>query len=119
MTVDDFSRILADHRVRVWIAETIAGKCAVGYAVVVADKDARSFSSFELKRLYLFHRFNGQGLGKKLLQDVLSFAAKMKSRRIWLQVHEANSHAIEFYQRFGFVQTGTDLFPAGRGLIEC
>jgi ribosomal protein S18 acetylase RimI-like enzyme len=39
----------------------------------------------------------------------------MESKTIWLQVHEANSHAIEFYKRFGFVQTGADVFRVGKG----
>jgi ribosomal protein S18 acetylase RimI-like enzyme len=49
------------------------------------------------------------------MEDVLSFAKQLKSEKIWLQVHEANTHAIEFYERFGFVQTGSDLFQAGKG----
>jgi len=87
----------------------------VGYALVVSDEGANSFSSFELKRLYIFYRFHGSGLGKRLMEDVLSFAKRMKSETIWLQVHEANNHAIEFYKRLGFVQTGADLFRAGEG----
>jgi ribosomal protein S18 acetylase RimI-like enzyme len=57
-------------------------------------------------------------LGKKLMQDVLSFAKGMKSDKMWLQVHEANHHAIDFYKRFGFVQTGTDLYKAGNGSYQ-
>jgi len=115
LSADDFSQMLANSRFRVWIAETSVGSCAVGYAVAVADDGAKSFSSFELKRLYIFYRFHGNGLGKRLMEDVLSFANRTKSETIWLQVHEANQHAIEFYTRFGFVQTGTDLFRAGEG----
>jgi diamine N-acetyltransferase len=115
LTAEEFGRMVASERVRAWIAETVPGKCVVGYAMAVADEDAKSFSSFELKRLYLFYRFHGNGLGKRLMEEVLSFAGQMKSERIWLQVHEANSHAIEFYKRFGFMQTGTDLFRAGEG----
>jgi diamine N-acetyltransferase len=114
-SVGDFSQMLADDRSRAWVAETSVGSCAVGYAIAVADEDAKSFSSFELKRLYIFYRFHGNGLGKRLIEDVLSFAKRMKSETIWLQVHEANQHAIEFYTRFGFVQTGTDVFRAGDG----
>jgi ribosomal protein S18 acetylase RimI-like enzyme len=115
LSVGDFSQMLADDRFRAWIAETSVGSCAVGYAVAVADEDAKSFSSFELKRLYVFYRFHGNGLGKRLMEDVLAFAKRKKSETIWLQVHEANQHAIDFYTRFGFVQTGTDLFRAGQG----
>lgn len=115
MSAGDFGRMLADERIRAWIAETVAGKCAVGYALAVADEGAKSFASFELKRLYLFYRFHGSGLGKRLMEDVLSFARQMKSEKIWLEVHEANHHAIEFYKRFGFVQTSSGLFRVGKG----
>ena len=101
LTVDDFRRTLASQRERAWIAETSAGKCAVGYALAVSDDGAKLFSSFELKRLYVFYRFHGNGLGKRLLGDVLAFAREMKSERIWLEVHEANHHAREFYKHCG------------------
>ena len=115
LSPSDFNRMLSETRIRAWIAETVAGKCPVGYALVVSDEGANSFSSFELKRLYIFYRFHGSGLGKRLMEEVLSFAKRMKSETIWLQVHEANNHAIEFYKRLGFVQTGADLFRAGEG----
>jgi len=111
---------LAKDGVRAWMVETIAVKCPIGYALAVSDEDEGAFSSFELKRLYLFYRFHGNRLGKKLLEAVLSFAKEERSERIWLQVHEANNHAIEFYRRFGFVQMGTDVFRAGKVLsTEC
>lgn len=115
LSAGNFTRMLSDSRIRAWIAETGGGQCPVGYALVVSDEGANVFSSFELKRLYIFYRFQGSGLGKKLMEDVLSFAKSMKSEAIWLQVHEANNHAIEFYKRWGFVQTGADLFRAGTG----
>ena len=115
LSVANFSRIKASDNARVWIAETVAGECAVGYAVAVSDEGRQPFSSFELKRLYLFHRFHGKGLGAKLMEDVLSFARRSRSEKIWLQVHEANTHAIEFYKHFAFAQTGSDLFHAGKG----
>jgi diamine N-acetyltransferase len=114
-SVTTFSRILASEHMRAWIAETVVGKCPMGYAVAVADKQDKSFSSFELKRLYLFHRFHGIGLGRELIGGVLSFAKGMNSEKIWLEVQELNSQAIQFYKRIGFVQTGVGLFPAGRG----
>jgi ribosomal protein S18 acetylase RimI-like enzyme len=116
LTGRDFAQMLDDpNRFRVWIAETSDGNCAVGYTVAVADEHAKPFSTFELQRLYVFYRFHTNGLGKRLMEEVLSFAKSMKSETIWLQVHEANQHAIEFYKRIGFIQTGTDLYQAGEG----
>jgi diamine N-acetyltransferase len=118
MSATAFSQTLASDGCRAWMAETSVGKCAVGYAVAVSDENAKLFSSFELKRLYIFYRFHGTGLGKRLMQDMLSFAKELKSEKMWLQVHEANHHAIEFYKRYGFVQTGTDLYRAGKGSYQ-
>jgi GNAT superfamily N-acetyltransferase len=74
--------MMGSDRVRVWIAETVAGECAVGYAVAVSDEDTKLFSSFELKRLYIFYRFQGKGLGRRLMEDVMSFAKQLKSETI-------------------------------------
>jgi GNAT superfamily N-acetyltransferase len=113
-TVADFTQLGSD-RVRAWIAETSAGKCPVGYALAISDNGPKLFSSFELKRLYLFYRFHGKGVGKRLMEEVLSFAKQQDAENIWLQVHEANHHAIEFYKHWGFVERGVELFPAGKG----
>jgi diamine N-acetyltransferase len=113
LTAPDFARMLANAGVRAWISETTTGKCPVGYALAVSDEGAKLFSSFELKRLYIFYRFHGMRIGKSLMENVLAFASQENSEKIWLQVHEANHHAIEFYKHFGFVQRGLDLFPAG------
>ncbi len=48
----------------------------------------------------------------------LSFTKEMKAEKMWRQVHEANHHAIDFYKRNGFVQTGTDLYRAGKGACQ-
>ena len=114
-SVKVFSEIVRSQHMRAWIAETVTGKCPVGYAVAVADGRDKSFASFELKRLYVFHRFHANGLGKRLLEDVLRFAKERNSGKIWLEVQDSNAHAIQFYKRFGFVQTGVGLFPAGKG----
>jgi diamine N-acetyltransferase len=114
LTVDDFSRFLANDRIRTWISETTVGRCPVGYALAVSDEGPKLFSSFELKRLYVFYRFHGKRLGKRLMEEVLSFAREKNTARIWLQVHEANLHAIRFYNRVGFVEEGANLFRAGK-----
>jgi len=113
LTAGDFARMLTSDHVRAWLSETNVGKCPVGYAVAISDDGPKLFSSFELKRLYIFYRFHGMRIGKRLMEDVLAFASQENSEKIWLQVHEANHHAIEFYKRFGFVQQGVDLFRAG------
>jgi GNAT superfamily N-acetyltransferase len=81
LSVANFGRMMGSDPVRVWIAQTVAGECAVGYAVAVSDEDAKPFSSFELKRLYIFYRFHGKGLGRRLMEDVMAFAKQLKSEK--------------------------------------
>jgi diamine N-acetyltransferase len=115
LSVEEMRRILRDDLSRAWIVETVPGKCAVGYAVVVSDQPGEAFASFELKRLYVFHRFHGNGIGKRFIEDVFAFARQMKSETIWLQVQDLNRQAIAFYKHLGFVQTGVEQFRAGKG----
>jgi putative acetyltransferase len=59
----------------------------------------------ELKRLWLLHEYHGQGLGYRMLQELLSIAREMGYRRIRLETDPiAQSRALEFYKRFGFYE---------------
>ena len=108
-----FAEMLESERVRAWIAETREGRCPVGYALIVSDEGGKMFASFELKRLYLFYRFQGHKLGRGLLEKVLAFARCENTEKIWLEVYETNQHAIEFYKHCGFLQRGRNLFRTG------
>jgi putative acetyltransferase len=57
----------------------------------------------ELKRLWLLNEYHGQGLGYRMLQELLTIARDMGYRRIWLETDPvAQSRALEFYKRSGF-----------------
>jgi diamine N-acetyltransferase len=115
LSVDVFKRMLSSERVRVWTVETIVGGCTVGCAVVLSEEGGEPFSTMKLERLYIFYRFHGQGLGKKLMNEVLSFARQRKTNTISLRVHAENAHAIGFYEHYGFKATGSEMFHAGEG----
>ena len=115
LSSEAFREILASDRARVWVAETSVGRCMAGYAVALSEEDGEPFAAIELKRLYLFHRFHGIGLGKRLMDEVLAFAREKGTRSIRLQVHSKNGNAIEFYERYGFEAVGEELFRAGTG----
>jgi len=44
----------------------------------------------------------GQGAGRALINAALGVARAAKCRRVWLITTNDNTHAIRFYQRFGF-----------------
>jgi len=48
----------------------------------------------------------GQGIGSKLIQFMLDWAANNKITRIELEVFAINTRAIKLYQRLGFKQEG-------------
>jgi putative acetyltransferase len=59
----------------------------------------------ELKRLWLLNEYHGQGLGYRMLQELLSTAREMGYKRIRLETDPvAQSRALEFYKGAGFYE---------------
>jgi putative acetyltransferase len=57
----------------------------------------------ELKRLWLLTEYHGQGLGYRMLQELLDFSRVKGYKRIRLETDAvAQSRAVEFYKRIGF-----------------
>jgi ribosomal protein S18 acetylase RimI-like enzyme len=55
----------------------------------------------------------GQGVGRLLLEWVRDRAEKARVSRLWLVTTNDNTHALRFYQRFGFDLAGLD-----RGAVD-
>jgi putative acetyltransferase len=59
----------------------------------------------ELKRLWLLNEYQGQGLGYRMLQELLSIARGMGYKRIWLETDPiAQRRALNFYKQIGFYE---------------
>jgi putative acetyltransferase len=59
----------------------------------------------ELKRLWLLNEFHGQGLGYRMLQELLDTARRMGYIRVRLETDPiAQSRALEFYRQAGFYE---------------
>ena len=50
----------------------------------------------------LFVTEDGKGYGKELMNFILELAKKEKIKKINLDVHFKNNHAMEFFRKFGF-----------------
>jgi ribosomal protein S18 acetylase RimI-like enzyme len=107
---------LEDPRTCIWIAEADPGQAPVGYLVAapanlplpdLTDDDT------EVKRLYLLHRVQRAGLGRRLIDCAATFAARGGSRRLLLGVYDRNHAAIGFYEHLGFSRIGTRTFRVG------
>jgi putative acetyltransferase len=59
----------------------------------------------ELKRLWLLYEYHGQGLGYRMLMELLSIARNMGYKRIRLETDPvAQSRALNFYKQIGFYE---------------
>lgn len=94
----DASRVEGDefaHHLGAYCGETL-----VGVASIFNDNGAR------LRKFAVLDEFQGQGVGRQLLESAIQFAQHMAVRRFWC---DARVSATQYYQRFGF-ETEGDVF---------
>jgi len=107
---------LADPRVRTWMAEMEPGQAPVGYLVLAPANlplaDLRD-NDLEIKRIYLLHRVQGTGIGKRLMDEAIACATQDGRSRLLLGVYGGNDQAIAFYERCGFRAIGERRFLVG------
>jgi len=100
-----------------WLAETAQGAAPVGYLVLAAaDLPAVADigpDDLEIKRVYLLHRFQRMGLGRRLMDTARVHARRRGGRRLLLGVYSRNSEAIAFYRTLGYDTVGTRTFRVG------
>lgn len=48
--------------------------------------------------------FQNQGVGQKLINQIVDCTASLESRDIWLEVRESNTKAINFYEKNEFIK---------------
>ena len=106
---------LADPACHGWLAEAPGG-APVGYVLAtppdlpLPDLDPRDV---EIRRIYVLHRYQGLGLGRWLMEEVLHMAKVNGCRRVLLGVYSLNESALTFYARLGFTKVGTRQFRVG------
>ena len=96
---------------KIWIAETIPAHSAIGYAVALLPPDGDH--GVEIKRLYVLHRFQQNGLGHRLMNEILATAHHDGIAELLLRVQKANQSAVDFYCRNGFRIVGKENFRVG------
>lgn len=77
---------------------------AVGYLKLNLSNAA---NGLEIARIYARQTHWGRGVGQALLQQAITVAQTNRIPYIWLGVWQQNPRAISFYQKMGFVITGT------------
>lgn len=102
-----------DHAL--WLVEAQPGGAPVGYMVVAPAQLPLpdTAGDLELKRIYLLGKFQGGGLGKRLVSAAVAHATASAARRLLLGVYAHNATAIGFYERLGFNKVGVRKFNVG------
>ncbi|RYE23024.1 MAG: GNAT family N-acetyltransferase [Sphingobacteriaceae bacterium] len=86
--------------------------------LILTDASFTGKKSAELARLYVSKAYHNQKVGAQLMQFALDFSLKNQAEKLWLGVWEHNQKAINFYQNWGFVKTGTLDFKLGNDLQQ-
>ncbi len=70
-------------------------------------------SPLRLAKLYVSTEALGTGVGAALMRSSIAWAMKSGFESLWLGVWEHNLRAKAFYERWGFVPVGTEVFVLG------
>jgi GNAT superfamily N-acetyltransferase len=112
-----YARYLAASQARVYAAAADPGGALVGYAVACPLEFAlpgATPADYELRRIYVLHRYQGKGVGQALLDQIIAAARELGYKRLLLGVNVDNVAAIRFYGRQGFARIGERRFQVGR-----
>ncbi len=69
--------------------------------------------ALELSRIYVLKEYQGQQLGKHILERIVEKARQMHKAWLWLGVWQRNVNAVRFYERHGFSKFDTHSFYIG------
>jgi diamine N-acetyltransferase len=111
---------LADPRRITLVAEE--GEALAGYTTLRRTPTGGGHPSLpageavEIQRFYIGPHHHGQGLARRLMEEVLETAREMGGELLWLGVWEHNTRAIRFYEKQGFVDVGVMEFMLGTDL---
>jgi len=103
-----------------WGAEVAGLGALVGY-VMLSPPDLPAPTApgdLEIKRIYLLSRFQGGGVGARLMDVAVAAARKAGACRVWLGVYGENASALAFYARQGFAQAGVRKFQVGANTYD-
>ena len=89
----------------------------VGYTKTnegLGPKELSNKKTLEIERIYVDKKYQGEGIGKLLLDKCFQLARLKKIKTVWLGVWEHNPKAIAFYKKCGFKKFGDHVFMLGR-----
>jgi GNAT superfamily N-acetyltransferase len=112
--MEERKKRLADPNAPTWVAKD--GDEVIGFCIASKGDENR------VGAIYLLPEYQGQGIGRKLMETALSWLGDEKD--IYIDVASYNHKAIRFYEKFGFTPSGRDIsnpvaaLPSGKTIPE-
>ncbi len=113
--ISDLIRVEPD---RIQVAYFNGNPIAVAELLFESKCRIRNMEVAELSKLYVLHRFSGQGIGRQLLRTCEEVLIKKNFREINLEVYAENLRAIAFYERQDYQKLGRVDFPMEKNTYE-
>lgn len=107
-----YETLLAEPTTAAWIVEHDAG-APIGYAILTSASlpGSNPATDAELKRIYMFSKWQNAGFGRALIEAVEAEAIAREAKRLVLSVYTKNEKAIRFYGARGYETIGRAMFP--------
>lgn len=116
-----YAHWLVQPSARAYLVEVPPGSAPIGYLLLddanVPVPDPQP-TDYEIKRIYVLHRFQGTGLGSRLMEQAIDTARGLSRTRLLLGVYGKNTAALAFYARNGFQQISTRRFHVGHNIYD-
>jgi len=116
------STSLYDYKIRSYGQQKaiLEDKLNKGFPVIVAELNSEvvgfgMYSEFRFREAYQFtvehsvyvnENFQGKGIGKLLLQELINLARKQKLHTMIAVIDSENRNSVEFHEKFGFKTIG-------------
>lgn len=88
-----------NRNIGIWVAEA-EGKI-IGFCMAIKEEGCNRVGA-----IYVLPTYQGRGMGKLLIQKAFGWLGNKKN--ILINVARYNKQAIDFYKKFGFVETGKE-----------
>ena len=93
------------------------GEFACG--IVASFLDENDPTRAHLISMWTAPTHRGQGIGRRLVSEILNWACQRQVRSVLLMVTSNNEPALRFYERLGFTRTGrTEPYPNDPDVLE-
>ena len=104
------------HYLVAYDKERLAGFCKL--AVTAVPPTITTHNPLELVKLYLHPDYHGTGTGSQLMKYAIETAVHHNHDALWLCVWEQNTHAIAFYNKWGYKQVDTTQIFVGSVVFD-